>query len=72
MIPVFIMVRTVITKWDDCSTFDIPTVVLKDIQHLFECQMYCNHLVIKTGMIAAVGLSCKIEIKLDLESKDLR
>ena len=66
------MGRPVITKWGDYNTFNIPTVVLRDIQQLFECQIYCNYLGLKTGMIAAVGLSCEIEIKLDLESKDLR
>ena len=34
MIPVFITGRPVITKWGDYSTFDIPTVVLRDIQQL--------------------------------------
>jgi len=55
--PVFIMGRhQPITKWCDYSTFNIPTVVLKDIQQLWECQMYCNHPIMKTGITAAVGL----------------
>ena len=40
VIPVFITGHPVITKWGNCSTFNILTVVLKDIQQLWECQMY--------------------------------
>ena len=32
VIPVLIMGCPITTKWGDYSTFNIPTVVLKDIQ----------------------------------------
>ena len=64
VISVLITGCPVITKWVDCSAFNISTVVLKDIQQLWECQMYCNHPyfllmgrpVMKTGITASVGL----------------
>ena len=40
VIPVFITGRPVIIKWGDHSAFNIPIVVLKDIQQLWECRMY--------------------------------
>ena len=43
VIPVFITGRPIMTKWGDYSTFDIPTIVLKGIQQLWEYQMHCDH-----------------------------
>ena len=37
VIPVFISGRPIIKKWADHSTVNIPTVILKDIQQLWEC-----------------------------------
>ena len=37
--PIF----TTYQKMGGYSTFSIPKVVLKDIQRLWGCQMYCNH-----------------------------
>ena len=36
VIPVTIKGHPVITKWGDDSTFNLPIVVLKDIQQLWE------------------------------------
>jgi len=38
-------------KWGDYSTFNIPTDVLKDIQQMWECQIYCNHPFCGNGML---------------------
>ena len=43
VIPIFISGHPIITKWFDHSTFNIPTVILKDIQQLLESQTYYNH-----------------------------
>ena len=36
--PYVIYERPLIIKWGDYSTFNTPTVVLKDIKQLWECQ----------------------------------